>query len=56
MRMIVAVTVVGLLAISAFAQDIPKPGPEHEMLKKKEGAWTTTMKVGDKETKSAMLQ
>ena len=38
MRMIAAVTMAVLLAVPAFAQEPPKPGPEHEMLKKR-GDW-----------------
>jgi hypothetical protein len=54
MRMIVAVTVVAILAIPAYAQEMPKPGPEHEWLKKKVGTWETTMKFGDKESKGTI--
>jgi hypothetical protein len=39
------------LVSSAAAQEIPKPGPEHKVLKKMEGIWDTTMKAGDKEHK-----
>ncbi len=49
--MIVALVVVAVLAIPAYGQEMPKPGPEHEWLKKKVGTWETTMKFGDKESK-----
>jgi hypothetical protein len=32
---------------AARAQEPPKPGPEHEVLKKLEGNWDLTMKFGD---------
>ena len=51
MRMFMAMTVAALLAAPAFAQEPPKPGPEHEMLKKREGTWDTTMKAGGMEFK-----
>ena len=35
----------------AAAQDFPKPGPEHEMLKKWVGTWDTTMKMAGMESK-----
>jgi hypothetical protein len=37
-----------------LAQEMPKPGPEHEILKKKEGTWLTTMKAGDMESKGTV--
>ena len=41
-----------LTAVPAFAQpEQPKPGPEHEMLKKHAGEWTTVMKAGGGEFK-----
>jgi hypothetical protein len=54
MRMIAAVTIAVVLAGSAVAQEIPKPGPEHEMLKKREGTWDTTMKAGGMEFKGSV--
>jgi hypothetical protein len=54
MRMIAAVTIVAALAVPAFAQEAPKPGPEHALLKKLEGNWDTTMKFGDKESKGTI--
>jgi hypothetical protein len=46
-----ALVVAAVLAGSALAQDVPKPGPEHKMLAKMEGTWETTLKFGDKEYK-----
>lgn len=46
---LVAVVFVG----SAFAQEVPKPGKEHEGLKKYEGKWETVMTAGGKEEKGA---
>ncbi len=39
-----------LLVPNAFAQGA-KPGPEHERLKKMEGTWDATIKMGDSESK-----
>lgn len=47
----IAAIVLGLLAAFSQAQEIPKPGPEHEMLKKQVGTWETTMKAGEMEFK-----
>jgi hypothetical protein len=49
-----AVVVVAVLAVGSQAQEPPKPGPEHEMLKKREGTWDTTMKAGGTEFKGAV--
>jgi uncharacterized protein DUF1579 len=54
MRKFVAVAVVAVLTASAFGQEVPKPGPEHEMLKKREGTWVSSMKVGDMESKGTL--
>jgi hypothetical protein len=53
MRMI-AVVVAWALVVPAWSQEIAKPGPEHDLLKKREGTWTTTMKAGGMEYKGAM--
>jgi hypothetical protein len=46
---------VGLVAVLvaplAKAQEPPKPGPEHEVLKKYEGTWDTTLKMMGMESK-----
>jgi Protein of unknown function (DUF1579) len=54
MRTIAVVTLAAVLAGSAVAQEFPKPGPEHALLKKREGTWETTMKAGDKEHKGVV--
>jgi hypothetical protein len=46
MRMIAAITTAVMLTGSTGAQEPPKPGPEHQLLKKQEGTWDTTMKAG----------
>jgi hypothetical protein len=43
-----------LLVPAAVAQQPPKPGPEHERLKKAEGTWEATVKFGDQESKGTM--
>jgi hypothetical protein len=54
MRTILAVTMATLLASLAHAQEAPKPGPEHQVLKKMEGTWDTTMKFGDMDVKGTI--
>lgn len=49
-----AALAVGLAAPTARAQEPPKPGPEHEMLKKLEGTWEATMKGMGMESKGTM--
>jgi hypothetical protein len=39
----------------ARAQEPPKPGPEHEFLKKLEGTWDTSMKVQGMEVKGTAV-
>src|SRR5687768_222046 len=54
-RWIGALVVAGLAAAPAVqAQEFPKPGPEHELLKKLEGSWEATAKGGPAETKGTM--
>jgi hypothetical protein len=50
MRMF-AVVVAAALAGPAWSQEMPKPGPEHEVLKGLEGTWTTSLKAGGQESK-----
>lgn len=50
MRM-VAVAVALVVAVPAWSQDMPKPGPEHDVLKALEGNWESTMKAGGQEFK-----
>jgi len=42
------------LAPSTRAQELPKPGPEHEHLKQFEGKWDATVKAGPMESKGTM--
>lgn len=41
-------------APAARAQEPPKPGPEHDFLKKHEGVWDMTMKAGGMECKGTV--
>src|SRR4051812_35267159 len=51
-RLICAAVVFAAVAVPSLrAQDFPKPGPEHEQLKKLEGTWDTTMKMPGMESK-----
>lgn len=54
MRIVATLAFAALMTLPSFAQDGPKPGPEHEMLKKMEGNWTTTMKAGGQEFKGTV--
>ena len=54
MRTIAAVTTAVMLAAPAPAQEPPQPGPEHQVLKRLEGTWDTTMKAGGMEFKGTM--
>ena len=54
MRKMAVLTMVLTLAAETRAQEPPKPGPEHEMLKKQEGIWNTTMKAGGMEYKGTV--
>lgn len=49
-----AVAAVVFATPAVKAQDAPKPGPEHEVLKKMVGDWTLTMKFGGMETKGTV--
>ncbi len=42
----IAVVLAAVLAAPALAQGPPQPGPEHEMLKKRDGTWETVMRSG----------
>ncbi|AMV29603.1 hypothetical protein VT84_34735 [Gemmata sp. SH-PL17] len=46
--------VAALVAPAARGQDAPKPGPEHEILKKQEGNWDLVMKFGGGESKGTV--
>ncbi len=54
-RWFCAVALVAFAAPVSPAQEPPKPGPEHEMLKKLEGSWDLTMKFGGMETKGNVV-
>jgi hypothetical protein len=54
MRTITAITMVAVLTVSAAAQEPAKPGPEHKLLEKRAGTWSTTMKAGGMEFKGVM--
>jgi hypothetical protein len=54
MRMIAAITMGVVLSVPIAAQEPPKPGPEHKVLKKLEGLWDTTLKAGGMESKGTM--
>jgi hypothetical protein len=43
-----------LVASTAFAQEPPRPGPEHEVLKRLEGTWDASMKLEGMESKGVM--
>jgi len=50
--LIVSLVCYSVAACTARAQPpMPKPGPEHDLLKKLEGTWDVTTKMGDQETK-----
>jgi hypothetical protein len=50
----VAVVVAVALAGTAWSQEMPKPGPEHEVLRDREGTWDTTLKAGGQESKGTV--
>jgi hypothetical protein len=54
MRTIAAAVIAAVLAAPAAAQDLPKPGPEHELLKKMVGNWDLTLKGGGFESKGTV--
>lgn len=55
LRLLVAVALAAVLGVpAARAQEFPKPGPEHEILKKHEGTWDVIMKFGGMESKGTV--
>lgn len=55
-RFVSFAVIIGLMTTAGInAQEPPKPGPEHAMLKKLEGTWDTTMKVGGMESKGVSV-
>ncbi|MFO0938588.1 MAG: DUF1579 domain-containing protein [Gemmataceae bacterium] len=53
-RLFLSLAATVVLGFSAFAQDAVKPGPEHELLKKHVGTWTTTMSAGGMDAKGSV--
>lgn len=53
MRMIAMAAAV-LVTMPLAAQEMPKPGPEHALLKTREGTWETTMKAGGQDSKGTV--
>lgn len=51
---IISAMLVAFLAVPSFAQEAPKPGPEHDMLKKRVGTWDTVMSVGGSDSKGTV--
>jgi hypothetical protein len=51
----VAIAACLALAPATLAQEPPKPGPEHELLKGMVGTWEATMNVGGMEAKGTMV-
>jgi hypothetical protein len=49
-----ALLAVAFAAPATRAQEIPKPGPEHEVLKKLVGTWDLTMTAGGMESKGTV--
>ena len=43
-----------LIVPTGRAQEAPKPGPEHDVLKKMEGKWDLTMKAGGADNKGSV--
>src|SRR5947209_19702194 len=54
MRVMAVLAMVLALATGVRAQAPPQPGPEHKVLKQKEGTWETTMQAGGMEYKGAV--
>ncbi|MBX9584102.1 MAG: DUF1579 domain-containing protein [Gemmataceae bacterium] len=55
MRTIAAVAVAAVMTAPAAAQDGPKPGPEHDVLKKMAGTWDLTLSAGGMESKGTVV-
>lgn len=54
LRWVCALVAAVLFVPAAAAQEFPKPGPEHDLLKKMEGNWDLVMKFGGMESKGAV--
>jgi len=55
LRYLCAIALSGLIASAAITQEPPKPGPEHEILKKQVGTWDATMKMEGMESKGVAI-
>jgi hypothetical protein len=53
-RMVILGVAPLMVASIGRAQEAPKPGPEHEFLRKLEGTWDATVKFGEGESKGTM--
>src|SRR5437763_8089398 len=54
MRKVTVLAMVLALGTGTRAQEPAKPGPEHELLKKRVGTWDTTLKAGGMENKGTV--
>jgi hypothetical protein len=54
MRKLAVLALVLALVTETQAQEFAKPGPEHKLLKVREGTWDTTLKAGDMEFKGTV--
>ena len=50
-----ALVLLALMVPTLAAQEPPKPGPEHDLLKKQVGTWDTVMKADGKEFKGTVV-
>ena len=55
MRTTAVMAVVLVFGTWTQSQEPPKPGPEHTMLKNREGTWDTVMKAGGQEFKGSVV-
>jgi hypothetical protein len=54
-RLLLAAWVAVVMASAAWGQEMPKPGPEHEMLKELAGTWDAAIKMGGQEAKGTAV-
>jgi len=56
-RILVTTTALGVLALAAqlTAQEVVKPGPQHDMLKAWQGTWDTSIKTGGESSKGTSV-
>lgn len=55
MKLVASLLMIGLAFSTVSAQQLPKPGPEHELLKGMEGNWDTVMKMMGQEFKGTCV-